>query len=427
MPTPLTRRQFSAALLAAAAAVPLAARPSRAESEDPKTSDPKEGDDTDPTPAQTKLSILVLGGTAFTGPHFVRRALARGHTVTVFNRGRTEKRIGPLPDAVKRLVGDRDPDVGDGLKALQGDAKWDVVLDASGQIPRHVKASSELLKERTSRYIFISSISALKVPMPNDSGPGGVDESAPAAEIAIPDTESMGPGFENYAGFKAACEKTVADVFATRGCSVRPGLIVGPGDNTDRFTYWPARVAQGGEVLCPGTPSDPVQFIDVRDLAAFLLLLCESSVKATGLYHAVGPDPACTIGALIESCRKAAGSEAKLTFVPADFLEHQGVAPWSDMPVWIPPGTGGMQPVSSAKAKAAGLRSRPVADTVKSTLAWWPVELARRERVTAEMLEQAKKEGREIKMADPKALRAGITRDREAHVLAAWREHTKKD
>lgn len=424
----LSRRDFvSASVLAAGAAISAATFPRSAHARPaprPLT------DEQAPAKAAKPLNILILGGTAFTGPHVVRHALARGHRVTVFNRGRTEQRIGPLPGEVTRLVGDRDPDKGEGLTALKSDQTWDAVLDTSGQFPRHVRASGELLAPRIQRYIFISSISAIADPMPPSA-----DESAPTATLRDPDVEDFGANFENYAGLKAACEAAAEKALPGRACSIRPGLIVGPGDPTDRFTYWPVRVSRWGnsarEVLCPGHPSDQVQFIDVRDLAEFLVLAIEQSL--TGIYHAIGPSPTTSIGDLVETCKRISKSDAALTFVPADFLASHRVTPWGDMPVWIPPDVpasaeglaADTRPrVSFAKARRAGLRSRSIDDTVAATLAWWPTEVARRVRVTAEMMEQARKDGAPApRMADPpnpEKLRAGISPEREAAVLKAW-------
>lgn len=394
-----------------------------------KRPEPDELDDQNIKPADKKLKILILGGTAFTGPHLVRLALARGHSVTVFNRGRTEKRIGPLPEGVERLVGDRDPKKDDGLKALEGDRKWDVVIDTSGQIPRHVRASAELLAGRAGQYIYISSISAYKMPVPPDA-----TESAPVAELADPFTEDMGRNFENYGGLKAACEAAAEKAMPGRVANVRPGLIVGPGDGTDRFTYWPARFARQGkgdwgqEILCPGDGKDPIQFIDVRDLAAFLLRLAETNTN--GVYNAIGPDPAVTMGDLAAACQKASKTDQKLVWVDAAFLEGEQVSPWGDMPVWIPrEGDGaGMCSINFQKSRKAGLRSRPLDVTVRDTMAWFPKEIERRKRVTKELVEQAAKDGKPApQLGDPEVLRAGIKPEREKEVLAAWAKRDVKD
>ncbi len=360
------------------------------------------------------LNILILGGTSLTGPQMVSYARSRGHKVTVFNRGRTEKRKGSVGDDVERLVGDRDPKKDDGLKALEGDRTWDVVIDTSGYYPRVVRASAELLAKRTMQYIFVSTISVYKEGMPV-----GSDEAAELATMPDPTSENM-EGGRYYGALKVLCENVVKEVYGERACIVRPGLIVGPGDDTDRFTYWPVRVSQGGEVLCPGTPSDPVQYIDCRDLGEWCIRLAEAGTGGT--FNAAGPVPGITIGRLVDACKKISGSDATFVWGSWEFLQKAQVGPWGDMPVWVPPSEAEMAGMSTTrcdKAVAAGLTFRPVETTVKDILAWWPGELERRKRVTAELTEQAKKEGKEPpQMADPTKIRAGISRDREAKALA---------
>jgi 2'-hydroxyisoflavone reductase len=216
-----------------------------------------------------------------------------------------------------------------------------------------------------------------------------------------------------------------------RTANIRPGLIVGPGDPTDRFTYWPVRISKGGEALAPGNPNDPVQLIDVRDLAEWIVLMIENNT--VGLFNAINPAPGkLTIGQTLEACRaaaKSAGSQpATLTWATAEFLKEQRVSPWGDMPLWLPP-TGemaGSHLRSNDRAVKAGMKYRNVEDTCAAILAWWPKELARRERVTKEMIEEASKAGKPApKVGDPKALRAGISPEREAEVLKAWREKQK--
>jgi 2'-hydroxyisoflavone reductase len=416
-----SRRDFLATSAATAAGFALASRAFAAGSR----GQPDAAAGAKPAQASKKLKLLILGGTHITGPFLVRMALDRGHTVTVFNRGKTEKRIGALPDGVEKLLGDRDPKIGDGLKALQGDRTWDAVVDTSGQFPRIMRASNELLAKRVGHYTYISSISAYKSPVPKNS-----DESAPLATLDDPETEDMGADFHNYGGLKAACEKVVEGAFSGRCAIVRPTFISGPGDETDRFGYFPIRVSRGGEMLCPGTPSDPMQFIDSRDLAAWLLHISENSVS--GVYNAAGPHPACTIGELLRISKEVSKADTTFTWVPGDFIDKPlapAESPKRGMSIWVPPDgeEGGMSTVKIDRALGAGLKLRPVRETVKDTLAWWPQEVARRERVGNEMVAQAKKDGKlEPHLPDPHELRAGPTPEEEKALLAAWHEQEKK-
>lgn len=320
-----------------------------------------------PAPAASnKKKVLILGGTSFIGPHVVEELVKRGHTVTLFNRGRTNPE---LFAELEKLQGDRDPDKGEGLKALEGRA-FDWVVDTSGHYPRHVKATASMLGKHASQYVFVSSLSALR-----DHAKPGADETYPVATLADPTVETMGESFENFGGLKALCEKAAEEAMPGRATVVRPGLIVGPRDNVPRFTYWPVRVRRGGEVLAPGSPDDPVQYIDVRDLALFIVTVLEK--KHFGIYHANGPNTPTSIGEVLYGCKAVTGGDARFTWVPADFLEAQGVQGWSHMPLWIPPvgDYAGFHRVSIARAIAAGLTSRPLADTVRDTLAWfdaWP-------------------------------------------------------
>lgn len=363
-----------------------------------------------------KLKILILGGTAFTGPQLVRLAVDAGHTVTIFNRGRTEQRIGGIPDSVERLVGDRDPKVAEGLKALEGDRTWDVCIDLSGQYPRHVGASAKLLAGRVKHYTFVSSISAYTEPYPEK-----LDEEAPLAKLADPNTEDMAGGM-NYGGLKAACEKAAMEAMPGKVAVVRPGLIVGPGDQTDRFTYWPvrfSRAAAGEAVLCPNDASDPAQWIDVRDLAEWMLKLAVD--RPSGAFNAVG-QPGSTMGSIVDACMAATGKKAKPVWGKLEVLMQERVTPWGDMPVWVPrpeKGQGWFGNVNFDKAVKAGLKFRPVQQTVSDTLAWWPSEMARRERVGKELTAQAEKDGKPAPKLPPHdQLRAGITAEREKAVLA---------
>lgn len=363
------------------------------------------------------LKILILGGTSLTGPQIINAARKNGHTITVFNRGRTEKRKGSVGEDVERLLGDRDPKVGDGLKALEGDRAWDVVVDNSGFYPRHARATAELLSKRAKRYIFVSTISVYQQGMPPNS-----DESAALATMPDPTSEDMAGGLY-YGALKALCEQEVQKIYGEHATIIRPGLIVGPGDDTDRFTYWPVRVSKGGEVLAPHAPTEPVQWIDCRDLGEWIVHVAEQEISGT--FNAVGPDGGPTMGKLLDASKAASKSDATFTWVPTEFLGEQGVSPWSDMPCWVPsiePTLAGMSQTSAAKGVAKGLKFRTIEQTVADTLEWWPKELERRRRVTKEMIETAKKDGKEPpKLGDPEVLRAGIKPEREKSVLAAWK------
>lgn len=341
-----------------------------------------------PTPAPVPAkaapkTILILGGTKFLGPHIVEAARARGHTVTLFNRGKTHP--GWFPD-IEKLQGDRDGK----LEALTG-RTWDAVIDTSGFVPRIVKMSAELLAQSVGQYIFISTISVYgdtKIP---DS-----DETAPVATIADPTNEDVD---RNYGALKALCEKAAEAAMPGRVANVRPGLIIGPGDPTGRFTHWPTRLAEGGEVLAPGDGSTPVQFIDGRDLGKWLVRAVEDNT--TGVYNALGPAQPITMREAIDACNEVAGDKAQLTWVAADFLAKQDVSPWSDMPMWIDtgdmPGFGTLQ---NKRAIAKGLTFRSIRETAQDTLAWL---------ATLPADERAK------------VASSGIKRDKEAEVLAAWK------
>lgn len=358
-------------------------------------------------PVAKTMDILVLGGTGFLGPHFVEAARANGHRLTLFNRGKSNptRFTGEEFKDIEQLKGDRKSD----LAALQGKRRWDAVLDTSAYFPADVTRPAELLAPRVGQYVIISSISVYA-----DNGTPGADEGAAVATLAGAESATAISG-ENYGPLKALCEQAAEKALPGRTTVVRPGLIVGPGDPTDRFTYWPARAARGGEILAPGTPQDPLQVIDVRDLARFILLTIEN--RQRGVFNADAAPGAMNMGALLSACQKA-GTDANdiqcvrapcpqppeasstVTWVPAEFLEAQKVSPWQDMPAWIPP-TGeyaGFGLRSTARAQAAGLRYRPLQSTVDDTLQWWltlPPE----------------------RRAAPKA---GLTPEREAQVLLAW-------
>ncbi len=341
--------------------------------------------------ASKPLRILILGGTGFTGPFQVRYALERGHKVTVFNRGKT--RPGELPDGVEQLLGDRNGQL-DALKNRQ----WDVAIDNPTSVPVWVRDVGKILQGNVERFVFISTISVYAESRKSN------DETAPLAKYtgadAMKETRDtiVASQFQLYGPLKALSEQEAEKWFPKKTLVIRPGLIVGPGDQTDRFTYWPVRIDRGGEVLAPGAPSDPVQFIDARDLAEWTIRMVEK--KATGTYNATGPEKPLPVGDMLGGIKDALKADAKFTWADADFLEAQKVSPWSDMPVWVPPRgeEGGLGRTSIKKALAEGLTFRPLADTARDTLAWFRTLPAERQ-------------------AD---LKAGLKPEREAEVLAAW-------
>lgn len=328
------------------------------------------------------MNLLVLGGTLFLGRHLVETALARGHTVTLFNRGQTNPEL--FPEAEK-LRGDRESD----LSALEG-RRWDAAVDVAGRKPSVVRRSAELLADAVEHYTFVSSISAY-----GEEFPVGLDESLPTAPFA-PGTDE--DDLENYGPCKAECERIVERLFEERSFVPRPGLIVGPLDPTDRFTYWPRRVALGGEVLAPGDPGRRVQVVDGRDLADWIVQMVEAG--ATGPYNATGPEYPLTMGRMLEACRAASGSDAELVWVPDPFLLEEDVGQWMELPLWLAePGLEGMLAVDVSQALDSGLSFRPLGETIRDTLAW-----------DAER-------GTDERQSD-----VGLTPQREAELLERWRE-----
>jgi 2'-hydroxyisoflavone reductase len=385
----ITRRDLLK--LAGAGATGLAARPAAAAALDSPAAAPVE---TTPKP----LRILILGGTGFTGPHQVRFALARGHHLTLFNRGR-RRREWPAP--VEELVGDRD--TGD-LKALAG-REWDACIDNPTTLPFWVRDAGQVLKGRVGHYVFISTLSVYA----SEKEPGQ-DETAPFAQYkgkdAMKETqETLRADVEAlYGPLKALSEREAGTWFPGITTVIRPGLIVGPGDESDRFTYWPVRLDRGGDVLAPGDGGDPVQFVDARDLAEWTIRMAES--RTLGTFNAMGPAFELTMGDLLCGVRAATSAGAKLHWVPADFLEQQKVTPWGDMPVWVPGGgeSAGFSRRRNAKAIGAGLTFRPLARTALDTLAWFKALPSERQA----------------------QLRAGIRPDREKQVLEAWKARTSR-
>jgi 2'-hydroxyisoflavone reductase len=338
------------------------------------------------------LRILILGGTGFTGPYQVRYALSRGHKVTAFNRGKTHP--GELPGEVEQLIGDRNGKL-DALK----NRKWDVVIDNPTTLPAWVRDAAQVLKGNVERYVFTSTISVY------GEVKAGVDENAPTEKYqgADPYKETLeamkASGYKTYGPLKALSEREAEKWFPGKTLIIRPGLIVGPRDETDRFTYWPVRIDRGGEVLAPGNPNDPVQFIDARDLAEWTIRMAEN--RETGIYNATGPAEPLGIGGLLDGIKGAEKSNANFTWVEEEFLTQQKVEPWSDMPVWTGKESG-LARTKIDKALAKGLTFRPLADTTRDTVAWF----------------KSLPQDRQSKM------RAGLTPEREAEVLAAWHKRT---
>lgn len=337
------------------------------------------------------MKILILGGTVFLGRYLIEAALARGHAVSVFNRGRHEPDLYP---EVEQLRGEREGD----LAALRG-RRWDAVVDTSGYLPRVVRASAALLADAVSQYTYISSVSVYSEFAP------GMDETAPVGTLSdeqLREAEAIDPGDratgitygELYGPLKARCEQEAEAAMPGRVLAVRAGLIVGPHDYSDRFTYWVRRVAGGGEVLAPGRPGRQVSFIDVRDLAEWVVRSIEAN--RTGVFNAKGPDYPLTMEHLLEVCRSVSGSGARFVWVSERFLLESGVRPWSEVPLWIPEEYDGHRHVDFSKALASGLTFRPLAVTVRDTLAW--------DRARAPDTE----------------LRAGLSRERENELLRRW-------
>lgn len=299
------------------------------------------------------MKILMLGGTQFVGRAIVEDALARGHEVTLFHRGKTNRDLFPQ---CERILGDRDG----GLEALAGRG-WDSVCDVCGYVPRIVRQSVERLADVAKHYVFVSTGVVY-----SDLTRTGFDESTPVHEPP-PETEEVTRA--TYGPLKAACEAVVRG-FPGASLIVRPGLIVGPHDPTDRFTYWPVRIARGGRVAAPADPARPVQFVDARDLARWTVDRIEAA--ADGTFHVAGPEATLTFGELLETCRAVAGCEAEIVWIPEEILLEKGVGHFVEMPLWIPATSPmrGLLTMNCAKAVATGLRFRSPAETVRDTLAW---------------------------------------------------------
>jgi 2'-hydroxyisoflavone reductase len=345
------------------------------------------------------MKLLILGGTVFLGRHLVDAALAAKHEVTVFNRGRG---IANLPEAVEHLIGDRQGQ----LDALRG-RRWNVAIDTCGYVPKVVHTSAALLADHVEHYTFISTCSVYR-----DTSVQGIDESYPlrtlsqkevgqAERIRPDDTIIVRAYGAAYGPLKALCERAAEECMPGRVLNVRPGLIVGPFDYSDRFTYWPTRVAAGGEVLAPGNPNAQLQFVDVRNLAEWIVRMAEA--RQSGTYNATGPDYVLTFQAFLEECRSVSRSDAHFSWINDRFLLEAGLTPWTEVPLWIPEDDAHNRfflAVNGEKARAAGLRFRPLAETIRDTLEW-----DRSRPVSAER-------------------RAGLSGGRETQILQAWRSDT---
>ncbi|HZT43735.1 MAG TPA: SDR family oxidoreductase [Chthonomonadaceae bacterium] len=327
------------------------------------------------------MKILIIGGTVFLGRSLVEAALARGHAITLFNRGQHNPDLFP---EVEKLRGDRGGD----LEALEG-RRWDAVIDTCGYVPRVVRNTAGLLANTVDHYTFISSISVF-----SDFSQLGMDENGPLGTLEDAGTEEVNG--ETYGPLKVLCEQAAEEAMPGRVLTIRPGLIVGPWDPTDRFTYWPHRVAQGGEVLAPGRPEQPVQFIDVRDLAEWNVRMIEDG--KTGVYNATGPDTPLAMGRLLEACKAVSGKNARFTWVSQEFLLEKGVQPWMELPLWVPEeaDTAGFSAINVRKAISDGLTFRPLEDTIHATLEWDAARPADR------------------------SWQAGLKPEREAALLADW-------
>jgi len=341
--------------------------------------------DTKSKQGSDSFKILVLGGTGFIGPHMVREALRRGHDVTLFNRGKTNNLL--FPD-LETLIGDRD----NGLDALKG-GNWDAVVDNSGYVPRHVADSARLLSPSIAHYLFVSSISAYaSFAVPND-------EDSPLA--TMPDETVEEVTGETYGPMKVLCEqRAAAEIGDDRLTILRPTYICGPGDHTDRFSYWPVRTMKGGEMLWPGTPTDKTQIIDVKDLANFVVDAIEQQI--IGTYNTVTPAGSYSMGDLLADSMAVTGAEVTPTWVSAGFIDAQNLGEGRSIPIWASPDGeyASVASVNGERAVAEGLRNRPVRETARDLISWW----------------KTLPEDRTQK------IRAGLSAQRETEMLTLWHE-----
>jgi 2'-hydroxyisoflavone reductase len=334
------------------------------------------------------LRVLILGGTGFIGPHLVRAVLARGHTPVLFNRGRTQPEMFPEQYAgLENLVGDRNGDI-----SALATGRWDAVIDDSGYTPQQVRATAEMLRGRVDHYIFTSTRAVYR-----DFTPAHVDEDSPLGMRGVPDSEWTG-----YGPLKALAEREVQRVFPGRHMISRPPIITGPGDSTDRFTYWYVRIDQGGEVLVPGDPSDPIQYVDVRDLVDFYVHSAENRVA--GVFNVEAPAAPLSTAEFVHGVRAVTPAAVSFTWVDWDFLPAHNIREGRELSSWRSPRGDNLNygRVDNRRAIAAGMTFRPLAATAGDTLAWWKSRPAEQQRMTA-----------------------GIPADRERAALAAWKERTR--
>ena len=330
------------------------------------------------------MKLLLLGGPLFLGRHIIDAALSANHEVTLFNRGKTNPDL--YPD-IEKLRGDRDGD----LSVLNG-RTWDVVIDTCGYVPRHVDASAKLLAKAAEHYTFVSSLSVY-----TNTAVAGLDESAPVGTLEDETVEEVTN--ETYGPLKALCEQAAEKHFPNRAIHVRAGLIVGPNDPSDRFTYWPMRFQRGGEVLAPENRDAPVQFVDVRDLAGWMVRMAEK--RTAGVFNATGPATTMSMETLLSTCQAVSNSDATMTWVDEAFLLEKEVGPWMELPLWLPSSdedAAGFMTIDCSRAMTAGLTFRPLAETVRDTIDW-------------------------AMQRDPDwAWRAGMDAEKETAVLAAWHQ-----
>ena len=323
------------------------------------------------------MRLLVIGGTVFLGRHIAEAALARGHELTLFNRGHSSP--GGFPGA-ECLTGDREKD----LSALAG-RRWDSVIDTCGYLPRVVRASAKFLAGQVERYVFVSS-AAIYEPPPDETGV--LTEESPVLRPDPPDSEDVA---RNYGALKARCEQAVLDELPGRALSIRPGLIVGPLDPTGRFTYWVRRIAAGGKILAPGPPDRAVQFVDVRDLAAWIVEMAEKG--RTGVFNAAAPP--LPLAAVLLACRAEVGGAAEFVWVTEEFVLGHGLVPFLELPLWLPRSQSGLLRMDATRPARAGLHARPLAATVRDTLRWL--------------------------RANPSTPVAGLDREKETALLHDWK------